>query len=624
MDKSPFICILGVGLQVGFLSMTYAAEGPSFNVTVDNTVAVYTATPASSSAPNFKPHINFPYMKNFGNGNLVLQASVGQTQSGTQFGVSFSSSDGGTTWVPYSPQSVPFSQIIAPISQPSYGVRQQLNNSAGATQWNGTLYSSVNSGIGWNYSTATFNSIAPYTSSYNSFSDMIDNNGTLLTPAQGVRLGSSTNEFLLFASTDGGHTWNQRSTVASYTTSLNYGAMGSEGPSEGSILKLNDGNLLAVYRTGQPFPTATTTNAVAPALFWSMSSDDGYTWTTPKTLGVEGVMPLMRKLDDGSVALTYGRYGGNVMFADPTGLRWSYPTNIYNGPGSGHVELRQTGSGTYAFAYDQSSFYPPSWDGSVPSAYVYDNDQSANLKVAQLTIHRQSAPDTYHWALQYHGDVTPDALASPWTGTLDNWAASGASVRLSAEYGQDFMELDTYGKGRLIYGQNGVDPSTPWSQMNFQDGVAVETRNRITRSNGGEMTLALGDGQHGGLSLMFSSVGVTLNGAGSSSYLILNHPGFLMSDWHDYLLLLKPDPANNGAILVQLYLDGDDQVPILSQFLDSGFLANNISFGDLTGTNSLTWDMDYLRFGQVPEPGALSIVLGCMLLCRRPNSKKFK
>jgi hypothetical protein len=606
-----------------YASVASAAEGPTFDVTVNNTVTVYTATPASSSTPGFKPHINFPYMKNYGNNDLVLQATVGQTQSGTQFGVSFSSSDGGATWNPYSPVSVPFSQYIAPISQTSYGIRQQLDNVSGSTQWNGTLYTSVNSGIGWNFSTASFNSDVAYTSSYSSFSDIINDNGTLLTSAQGTRLGSNTSEYLMFASTDGGNTWNRRSTIASYSSSLNYGSMGSEGPSEGSVVKLDNGNLLAVYRTGQPFPDANSINAVTPALFWSMSADGGHNWTVPKTLGVEGVMPLMRKLDDGSVALSYGRYGGNIMFADPTGQRWSYPTNIYNGPGSGHVELRQTGNGTYAYAYDQSSFYPPSWDGSVPQEYVYDNDQSANLKVAQLSIQQQPVTDQYQWALQYHGDVTPDSLASPWIATLENWAASGSSVRLSADRGQDFMELDTYGHGRLIYSQDGTDTSTPWSMMDFQQGVVIETRNRLTRNDAGDVaTLSLGDGQNGGISLTISSAGVSLHGANTSSYLAAEHPGFSVIDWHDYLLVLKPGALGGGNILAQLYLDGESQMPIISQYLDTGIVINGIGIGDFSGTNGFTWDVDYLRFASVPEPAALFLLIPTIIFLRRREDEK--
>ena len=47
------------------------------------------------------------------------------------------------------------------------------------------------------------------------------------------------------------------------------------------------------------------------------------------------IRPILRKLDDGTVAMTYGRYGAKVMFADAGGLRWSVPSTIYNGPGSG-------------------------------------------------------------------------------------------------------------------------------------------------------------------------------------------------------------------------------------------------------------------------------------------------
>ena len=280
-----------------------------------------------------------------------------------------------------------------------------------------------------------------------------------------------TQETMLFASADNGVHWTRRSTIASYTADPSVG-MASEGPSESSLVQLNNGSLLSVFRTGQPFP-GYDVNATQPTLMWAMSGDNGSTWTTPKMLGVGGAFPLLHKLDDGAVALTYGRYGAKVMLVDPTGLRWTTPTVIYNGPGSGYVDMKELPNGNFCFVYDQSSFYPPSWNGSVPSQYVYNNDQSGNLKSAILSIQQQASTDDYHWASEYHGDVSPDTLATPWSkvqsGTTNQY--------LWADQGQDYLRIDTTATSNAATLNYSLPASnTPWQGISFSKGAVIDLR----------------------------------------------------------------------------------------------------------------------------------------------------
>ena len=304
-----------------------------------------------------------------------------------------------------------------------------------------------------------------------SYGSVVEMDSTLYMPLFGQRPGSSTFESMLMASTDQGVNWTKRSTISPFVPGPNL-SMGSEGSSETTLLDLDNGDLLAVFRTGQPFPN-TDVDATEPSLFFLHSSDQGNSWATPKMLGVGGVFPLLRKLDEGSVALTYGRYGGKVMFADPTGKRWATPEVIYEGPGSGHTEMRRRNDGKYVFVYDQSGFYPPPWNNSVPSGYVFDNDQSAHLMAAVLDIQNVPVVDPFDWALEYHGDVAPDAMA----GGLAATSAGTVSGFLWADRGQDYFRIDTDdngGNNRLYYTLSDASPNSAWADVDFADGLILK------------------------------------------------------------------------------------------------------------------------------------------------------
>ena len=75
---------------------SYAGEAPRVSVAVENLVNIDTIT--SAQLGGAKAHINFPYLKPHANGDLIANYSVGQTQSGLQFGRQSISTDGGQTW----------------------------------------------------------------------------------------------------------------------------------------------------------------------------------------------------------------------------------------------------------------------------------------------------------------------------------------------------------------------------------------------------------------------------------------------------------------------------------------------------------------------------------------------
>jgi len=612
------LVLLLLGLSAA--TPVFAASGPLFNITVNHDVIVDTVTRAELGGN--RAHLNFPFMKQHANGDLVVSYAVGQTQSPNATGRQAISTDGGLTWTQLGTDvrgDRAQAHLIRPSGQFSRGFGVSHTNAAGFTSWgNNGRFNSINGGITWDNGTQAVNyntSGAVYTTIYGNFGDVVEHGGTLYMTLYAQRQGSSTSENVLMVSTDDGLNWTRRSTIAQHTSSLNLGQMGSEGPSETGMVRLDNGNLLAVYRTGQPFPS-TNVNATTPSLFWSISEDDGFTWSSPKSLGVAGVFPLLRKLDDGSVALTYGRYGAKVMFADETGLRWSTPTTLYNGPTSGHTEMRPIGNGQYVYVHDQSGFYPPSWNGSAPAGFIYDNDNSAYLHALTLSIERQTVVDSFNWVAEYQGDVTPNTTAPGWRVVQ---SGAGISGRLWAEQGQDFLRFDTgtSSSSRTYYYEMDASDDA-WAGQSFENGFVLEMRARVGSINTpeGAAVVRVGDGVRGEVSIEFLGNGINLDGSSQTTTFQNTR------EWVELRLTVAENPLT-GFITAFLYLNGDYDNPVLDQLLKSSAF-NGIQFGDLAASANGAFEVDYLRFAAIPEPGGLilmSVGASALLARKRRRSR---
>ena len=576
----------------------WAGEAPLFSVNQISLNTIYTATQATSADPNFKPHINFPYMGQRADGTLEANFSVGQTQNPAHFGIRAYSNDGGQSWFGHTQAAPihPLSSIVKPFGQTSIGLRMSIDGTVGTTTWAATRYTSNNGAQSWSGSTCTYVSDVPYINAYQGAGDIVQIGTMLLSTSQAMRPGVATFETVLWHSVNNGTTWTRRSTIASHTPGPNL-SMGSEGPNESSVIQLTNGTLLSVFRTGQPFPTNNVKSAT-PSLFYAHSPDNGQTWTQPKMLGLTGAFPLLRKLDYGAVALTTGRYGAKVMFADATGTRWTEPHIYYDGSTSGHTEMRRRADGKWTVLYDESSFYPPSWDASPPAGYVYQGGTIAHAKSAVLDIRQQRSVDAFKWALEYHGDTTPDLLTpNPW-----ERSQSGAnSAYLWADLGQDYLRLDTGTSGpssSLYYTHGGA--GTIWDDVNFSDGVVIELRARAGNSTAeGAGTVFIGDGVNGYAALELTGTSVNLEGFGGNpnqaTFLESSNPGFSTSTWHTYQVVVAPDPSAGGAVRAKVFLDGNYATPILSIAPNTG-AGRQLWVGDGTGVNNGRFDVDYIRY----------------------------
>jgi len=344
----------------------FAGEAPVFQVTTLDDQIIYTVDSTYYAEPGFRPHIRFPVMDKRADGVLRIAINTGQAHGVYGPGKNLKSYDNGWSWVEIPSELVVPFRLLRPPGQLSRGFTVNHYDASGFTSWMEPSYISSDGGNTWyRTSDASFDANGvTYVSMYHNIGEVVEDGDTWLITAFGMRQGVSTYEIVLFASTDSGLSWTRRATIAQHVPGQAT-SMGSEGPSEGDIVRLDNGDLLSVFRTGQPFPTCDV-YAVHPSIFWSISSDHGYTWSPPKMLGTTGQQVKLNKLNDGSVVMIYGRYGGKLMFADETGRRWTKPFVIYNGPSCGTVDLVQADDGNYVFSYAQSSFYNTSYD---PESY---------------------------------------------------------------------------------------------------------------------------------------------------------------------------------------------------------------------------------------------------------------
>jgi hypothetical protein len=185
-------------------------------------------------------------------------------------------------------------------------------------------------------------------------------NGDLLSTAHCKFARDEHYRSILLHSNDGGATWHYFSTIAAEEpTDKEIPWMGDEGPTETSIVRLRDKRLYAIYRTNG-------------FMGESWSSDDGTTWTPPKSTGFIGVAPRVIRMSNGILACTYGRPGPvTVMFSvDGRGDDWAHLTTIFSGMSTRYTDLVQVSPNELFVVYDS---VPRPWHKTPPADKAADN-----------------------------------------------------------------------------------------------------------------------------------------------------------------------------------------------------------------------------------------------------------
>jgi hypothetical protein len=149
-------------------------------------------------------------------------------------------------------------------------------------------------------------------------------------------------------SADGGQTWR-------YLTTIGYDQIGSEGYNEGSMRRLPNGEWLAVMRTGNNRDFKCQDNPI----MWSVSKDEGRTWTKPQRTGLEGAFPSLAVLCDGLLAIGHGRPGAMLAFSADGGRTWTDRTCVDATPYSGYTDVVEVAPGELLFGFGARDFLDP-------------------------------------------------------------------------------------------------------------------------------------------------------------------------------------------------------------------------------------------------------------------------
>lgn len=136
----------------------------------------------------------------------------------------------------------------------------------------------------------------------------------------------------IFSSTDNGKSWKLKSHVP-YTGSKEGRTV--SGFQEPAIVKMANGNILLVMRTS--------TEGKAGDMYSSISKDNGKTWSSPKVIAGNGVLPQLLLLKNGVLVLSSGRPGVQVRFSVDNGNSWSSPIELVNKDIKGQSSCGYTG-----------------------------------------------------------------------------------------------------------------------------------------------------------------------------------------------------------------------------------------------------------------------------------------
>ena len=135
----------------------------------------------------------------------------------------------------------------------------------------------------------------------------------LLATADLLKEGENLWSVILLASEDGGYTWRYFSTIAG--PDLTHASQdGYEGPNEINMIRLADGDLMAVFRVGS-------------GRKWNLqraySHDEGRSWTKPDVLPAWSVSPELKRIENGTIVLATGRPGIHLWLStDPRSTTW--------------------------------------------------------------------------------------------------------------------------------------------------------------------------------------------------------------------------------------------------------------------------------------------------------------
>ena len=172
-------------------------------------------------------------------------------------------------------------------------------------------------------------------------------NGRLLVPFYGAVGREKKYTVLLLASDDGGRHFRTLSVVARPGDA----PWGTHGPAEPSLVRLPDGRLLCMMRTGS-YASYSEKGGSAKMLL-AESSDGGRTWKK-RFFPRPGVRPRLLLMSNGVLVCAFGRPGNNLMFSTDFGRTWGREIRLTpaDARSTGYVGLAEVEPGKLLAVYD--------------------------------------------------------------------------------------------------------------------------------------------------------------------------------------------------------------------------------------------------------------------------------
>ena len=168
----------------------------------------------------------------------------------------------------------------------------------------------------------------------------ISDGSLLISMTANSEIKSIGRSVLLIRSTDRGKTWHYLSTIAFGGTK----SVRSEGFNETTLLVLPNEQILGFMRSGTSYQGSLGSHnnndpsAKMPfgfhkstPVYMSKSIDGGKTWSNADPVAGFGVWPDAVLMENGLIAVSYGRPGNWLMFSNNEGESWGPITQFYNG-----------------------------------------------------------------------------------------------------------------------------------------------------------------------------------------------------------------------------------------------------------------------------------------------------
>lgn len=280
-------------------------------------------------------HLNFCFATRFPDNSIYLSHSAG-IHTVSEYGCRDYSIDNGKTWrkMPFD-----FGGFNAYLDQKGRKVTIQCwDDKLSDTH---TLIRRILGEDGRSVTRSSFTMKLPFESTFRLHREVLRlKDGRLLLTGYGRKKNAPKFFSFVLVSSDDGESWKYLSTILEDPAKK-----WQEGPNEGAVIELDNGDLLAYVRVAGNAP-----------LLQLRSTDGGQSWSSPEEIAPFGVAPAVRILENGALVVITGR-PKLYLLVDFTGTGKHYQRSmLYGGSGSSYASVLEIAPNRIMVIYDESDF----------------------------------------------------------------------------------------------------------------------------------------------------------------------------------------------------------------------------------------------------------------------------